>query len=140
MADHSHEHAHGGQLHSHPHGPGHHDGEHHTNVDHQALGELHEHPTWTQYKWVALILTLVTIVEVWAYFVPAWVAHPSFVPSLLIMSAAKFAIVVLYYMHLKYDHPLFRALFTGPLIVAALTMLALLFLFGHLSIRTGALS
>ena len=41
-----------------------------------------------------------------------------FVPTLLIMSALKFAIVVLFYMHLKYDHKLFRALFTGPLIIA----------------------
>ena len=31
------------------------------------------------------------------------------------MSAVKFAIVVLFYMHLKYDHKLFKALFTGPL-------------------------
>jgi cytochrome c oxidase subunit 4 len=32
-------------------------------------------------------------------------------------------------MHLKYDHKLFRALFTGPLIIAVVTLLALLFLF-----------
>jgi cytochrome c oxidase subunit 4 len=38
-------------------------------------------------------------------------------------------------MHLKYDHKLFRALFTGPLIIAALTIVSLLFLFGHLAIR-----
>ena len=53
-----------------------------------------------------------------------------FVPVLLIMSAVKFAIVVLFYMHLKYDHKLFRALFTGPLIIAMSTLVALLFLFG----------
>ncbi len=144
MADHKHSHsqhghgAHGPGAHGQgAHGHGGH--EHHTNVDHQALGEVHEHPTWVQYKWVALILVVITIVEVWAYYVPAWVAHASFVPSLLAMSAVKFAIVVLYYMHLKYDHRLFKVLFTGPLIIAALTMIALLFLFGQLSIRTGAL-
>ena len=27
-----------------------------------AMGEVHEHPTWKQYKWVALILTVITIV------------------------------------------------------------------------------
>ena len=42
-------------------------------------------------------------------------------PSLLIMSAVKFAIVVMFYMHLRYDHKLFRVLFTGPLIIAAIT-------------------
>lgn len=97
--------------------------EHHANPDH-----AHEHPTWKQYKWVALILTVITIVEVWAYYIPALVASSIFVPSLLIMSAAKFVIVVMFYMHLKYDHKLFRLLFTGPLIIAVATLIGLLFL------------
>ena len=104
----------------------------HTNpeIDVHAMGEMHEHPTWKQYKWVAIILTLITIFEVWAYYLPAFVASPAFVPTLLIMSAAKFAIVVAVYMHLKYDHRLFRGLFTGPLIIAMATIVSLLFLFG----------
>ncbi|MBL8958949.1 MAG: cytochrome C oxidase subunit IV family protein [Gemmatimonadetes bacterium] len=86
----------------------------------------HYHPSWKEYKWVALILTIITIVEVWAYYIPSFVASAAFVPALLIMSAVKFAIVVMFYMHLKYDHKLFRALFTGPLIIATATLLALL--------------
>ena len=86
------------------------------------MGEVHEHPDLEQYKWVALILTLITVVEVWIYYIPSFVASPLFVPVLLIMSAVKFAIVVLFYMHLKYDHKLFRALFTGPLIIAMSTL------------------
>ena len=107
-------------------------GEHH---DAHAAGEVHEHPTWKTYKWVALWLTLITIVEVWAYYVPALVASRAFVPALLIMSAVKFVIVVMFYMHLKYDHKLFKALFTGPLIIAVLTIVALLFLFGSIGMR-----
>jgi cytochrome c oxidase subunit IV len=109
----------------------------HTNpdVDVHAMGETHEHPTWKQYKWVALILTLITVVEVWVYYIPSFVASPLFVPALLIMSAVKFAIVVLYYMHLKYDHKIFKALFTGPLIIAISTLVALLFLFHKFSGR-----
>ncbi len=38
-------------------------------------------------------------------------------------------------MHLKYDAALFRALFTGPLIIAVTTVVVLLFLFGQLAIR-----
>ncbi|MDB4907632.1 MAG: cytochrome oxidase subunit [Gemmatimonadetes bacterium] len=105
-----------------------------TGADHASMGEVHEHPTWKQYKWVALILTLVTVIEVWAYYIPSFVASKLFVPILLFMSAGKFVIVVMFYMHLKYDHKLFRALFTGPLIIASLTLIALLFLFGHLHI------
>ncbi len=40
-------------------------------------------------------------------------------------------------MHLKYDKKLFRALFVGPLTIAMLIMIALLFLFGHSSIHVG---
>ena len=80
------------------------------------LGAEHEHPTWSVYWKVATVLTLITVVEVWCYYLKAFVATPYFVPTLLILSAAKFAIVVMFYMHLKYDHKLFRALFTGPLL------------------------
>jgi len=105
---------------------------------HTAAHGAHAHPTWKQYKWVALILTLITVVEVWVYYIPSFVRSKLFVPSLLIMSAVKFAIVVMFYMHLKYDARLFRALFTGPLIIAIITILSLLFLFGHLAVRVGS--
>ena len=107
-----------------------HDTFQHTNpdVDVHAMGEVHEHPTWKEYKWVALILTLITVVEVWIYYTP-FAKTPMFVPTLLVMSVAKFTIVVMFYMHLKYDHKLFRALFTGPLTIAMATLISLLFLF-----------
>jgi cytochrome c oxidase subunit IV len=117
-----------------------HDHTHHDDAEHAEAvppGEVqaHAHPTWSTYKWVALILVVITVIEVWVYYIPRFVASRLFVPSLLIMSAAKFAIVVMFYMHLKYDHKLFRALFTGPLIIAVLTIVSLLFLFGQLAIR-----
>jgi cytochrome c oxidase subunit 4 len=102
---------------------------------HAAAHDAHAHPTWKQYKWVALILTLITVVEVWVYYIPSFTRTKLFVPSLLIMSAVKFAIVVMFYMHLKYDARLFRALFTGPLIIAVITLISLMFLFGHIAIR-----
>ena len=108
--------------------------DHPAHADHTAMGEVHEHPTWKQYKWVALILFVITVVEVWVYYIPSFVASSLFVPALLIMSAAKFAIVVMYYMHLKYDHKLFRALFTGPLIIAVITIIVLLLLFHQISL------
>ena len=102
----------------------------HTNpeIDIHAMGEMHEHPTWKEYKWVALILTVITVIEVWVYYTP-FSQSSLFVPALLVMSAVKFAIVVLFYMHLKYDHKLFKALFTGPLLIAMATLVSLLFLF-----------
>ncbi len=104
------------------------------NDDHGAQAHAHVHPTAATYIKIGAILTLITGLEVWAYYIPSFVASRAFVPSLLAMSALKFAIVVMFYMHLKYDHKLFRTLFTGPLIIAGLTLIALLFLFGHLSV------
>ena len=100
-------------------------------------GMVHAHPTWSTYWKVATILTLITALEVWIYYVPAITTSRWFVPLLLILSAVKFAIVVLFYMHLKYDHRLFRVLFTGPLIIAMTTIVALMFLFGKLAARVG---
>jgi cytochrome c oxidase subunit 4 len=112
-----------------------HETEGHADGTPPAEVHAHAHPTWSTYKWVALILIVITVIEVWVYYIPQFVASRLFVPSLLIMSAAKFAIVVMFYMHLKYDHKLFRALFSGPLIIAVLTIISLLFLFGQLAIR-----
>jgi cytochrome c oxidase subunit 4 len=110
----------------------------HSHGAHDAHAE--EHPTWSTYWKVALILTIITAVEVSAYYIPAWENSWIYVPSMLIMSSVKFVIVVAYYMHLKYDHKLFRALFTGPFIVASLTLVGLLFLFSKLVLRLGSLS
>lgn len=110
---------------------------HTSHSDHAAMGEIKEHPTWSTYWKVAVILTLITALEVWIYYIPTFVAGHLFVPTLLILSALKFAIVVMFYMHLRYDHKLFRALFTGPLIIAMTTIVALMFLFGHLAIHAG---
>jgi cytochrome c oxidase subunit 4 len=99
-----------------------------------AHAKEHAHPDWSTYKWVALVLTLITILEVWIFYTP-FTESRLFVPTLLVLSAVKFAIVVMFYMHLKYDAKVFRALFTGPLIIAILTLISLLFLFGQVAIR-----
>src|ERR671935_565569 len=101
----------------------------------ETHAEEHAHPDWGTYKWVALLLAVITVLEVWVYYIPAFVASRLFVPSLLVLSAVKFAAVVMFYMHLKYDAKLFRALFVGPLAIAVITLISLLFLFGHLAIR-----
>ena len=106
----------------------------HSDHAHGDAAHAH-HPTAKTYLIVGFFLTLITVLEVWAYYIPSFVAGRGFVPTLLALSALKFAIVVMFYMHLKYDHRLFRVLFTGPLLIASLTLLALMFLFGHLYIK-----
>ena len=48
----------------------------HDNAAHDTPDHAPEHPTWKQYKWVALILTVIPAFEVWAYYVPSLVASP----------------------------------------------------------------
>ena len=115
-----------------------HGGDHHPQSD-QAHFEQH-HPSWKTYVIVGVFLTVLTAIEVAAFYTPAWEQSRIYVPSMLILSGIKFVTVVLFYMHLKYDHKLFRALFTGPFLVAVLTLLALMFLFGQLALRVGTLT
>jgi cytochrome c oxidase subunit 4 len=120
-----------------------HSADHGHGADHPPSEQAHfvqHHPSWKTYVLVGAILVLITAVEVMAFYTPAWEQSRIYVPSMLILSSLKFAIVVMFYMHLKYDHKLFRALFTGPFIVAGLTLVALLFLFGQLAIRLGVMS
>ena len=70
----------------------------------------HEHPTDRQYFTVAIILGVLTAIEVGTYF---WegASTPGLVILLFPLMIAKFLVVCLYFMHLKYDNPLFRRVF-----------------------------
>jgi len=86
------------------------------------------HPTAKLYLSIAAILTMITVVEVGVFSVPAF--KPVLAPVLLVLSAVKFALVVMFYMHLKMDNRFFTFLFSGPLLLAVGVMIALMFLFG----------
>jgi cytochrome c oxidase subunit 4 len=92
----------------------------------------HAHPTAGTYLRVAAILTVLTVIEVGVFYVPAF--HPFLAPVLLFLSAVKFAIVVMFYMHLKMDSRFFTLVFGGPLLLASAVMLGLLFLYGVLTL------
>ena len=85
------------------------------------------HPSTGTYLAVAAVLTVITLVEVGVFYAPVF--HPVLAPTLLILSATKFALVVMFYMHLKSDHALFRTVFTLPLMLALAVAISLLFLF-----------
>src|SRR5215216_6421143 len=98
------------------------------SVEHHETVE-HAHPGPKVYTLVGVVLATITLVEVWAYtFEPI---RPLLVPILLVLSAAKFILVVGFYMHLRFDHPLFMGVFGFGLAVAGSVITALLFLFGQ---------
>src|SRR5437867_8988448 len=87
-----------------------------------------EHATVGTYVLVALVLTGVTALEVGVIYVRQ--LAPIIVPLLLAMSAAKFALVALFFMHLRYDSRVLTLLFVGPLIIASGLAVALITLTG----------
>ncbi len=71
------------------------------------------------YTIILVILAVVTLLEVGTYFVP-WLQHHFWVlfSLLSVMAIGKFALVVGYYMHLRYDAPYYTRVFVIPLIMA----------------------
>ncbi len=94
----------------------------------------HGHPGPKEYVVVAIILAVITSIEVAIYYIPEHFPPfgPLLAPSLLVLSALKFTAVVGWFMHLKFDNRLFTALFVGGLALAATLLIALLALFNHL--------
>jgi cytochrome c oxidase subunit 4 len=92
-----------------------------------AMAERGRHASVRTYVVVGVLLTIITAVEVAIFYIPA--LHPIMVPALLTFSAAKFLIVVSFYMHLRYDSPIFRRVFFGPRARAGVVSIALLVLF-----------
>src|SRR5438309_6741157 len=87
-----------------------------------------EHATVGTYVLVALVLTVVTALEVGVIYVRR--LAPIVIPLLLAMSAAKFALVALFFMHLRYESRVLTFLFVGPLILASGLAVALMTLTG----------
>ena len=87
----------------------------------------HAHADWRTYVLVGVILTAITMIEVAVFYVPA--LHGVMVPILLTLSATKFFIVVLWYMHLKYDSRVFWRVFFTPLSLAVLVVIGMVLLF-----------
>ncbi len=91
-----------------------------------------DHPTPRTYVQIAIILTIITIIEVAIVIVD--VPAVILVTSLLGLSAVKFAFVVGWFMHLKFDAKLYQALFLGGLFLAIAVLLALVALFENFTL------
>ena len=99
------------------------------STEHAAHGHhaAHVHPTAKKYLGIAIILTIITMIEVAVFYIPSM--HPFLPPILLTLSALKFALVAMFYMHLKFDHRLYSWVFVVPMCFAAAIIIALLALF-----------
>lgn len=82
--------------------------------------EVHQdtHPSDRSYIVIALILAVITAAEVATYFFEDDLTTAWLVGLLFPMMIAKFAIVAGWFMHLKYDNPLFKRVFVFGLLLA----------------------
>jgi cytochrome c oxidase subunit IV len=88
----------------------------------------HDHPSDLQYVKIAIVLAVITAAEVLTYF---WEGASTLglVLVLFPMMIAKFFIVTGWFMHLKYDNPIYRRIFLFGLLLATAVFLAALSVF-----------
>jgi cytochrome c oxidase subunit 4 len=91
-----------------------------------ADGE-HAHPGGAEYVRIALILGIITAVEVAIYYFD--LNKATLIGSLIILSAAKFTLVAAFFMHLKFDSRVFTTFFAGGLVMAIAAFIAVLAMF-----------
>lgn len=84
--------------------------------------------TIRQYVFMGIFLTVVTAIEFWMVE-EAHLFGATLIPLLIILTAAKFLVVVIWFMHLRWDHPLLTRLFSFSFLLAGAILLALMALF-----------
>jgi cytochrome c oxidase subunit 4 len=82
-----------------------------------AVPHEQAHPGPLEYLRIGLILAVITAVEVAVYYVDE--LSDVLVPILVVLSGAKFSLVVLWFMHLKFDARLFSWMFVGGILLAS---------------------
>jgi cytochrome c oxidase subunit 4 len=97
--------------------------------DHTPVGALEEHhPGPRQYVLIAIVLVILTAVEVATSYLEGHVNSNLLIVALGIMAAVKFFLVAAWYMHMKQDSAVFRRLFVSGIILASIVY-GILFLF-----------
>jgi len=92
-------------------------------VDHDSAHEA-EHPRDVLYIKVAAALFVLTGLEVYSSYAE-WLGG-AFIPLLLIMMMVKFVLVVLFFMHLRFDAKIFSRLFWTGFFLAITVYIAAL--------------
>ena len=102
-----------------------------------ATGQQHAHPTSAQYVKIAVVLFILTAIEVALFYVDEAVNLGAAEPTLLIILALlKFVIVVGWYMHLRFEKSTLTRFFTAGFILAIILYAVVLAAFGVLALRS----
>jgi cytochrome c oxidase subunit IV len=103
-----------------------------TSETREVAHNQHAHPTNWFYIKVGIWLFVLTVLEVIGYIaeVNHWVSPGFAATFILLLSAGKFVLVVMLYMHLKFDHKLFTGTFVFPALLGVLVIGSMILLFG----------
>lgn len=92
-----------------------------TEIEHDDHDD-HEHPSDRSYVGIAILLAVLTAVEVLLFVIEDQIADALGVGSvkiaLILLMVVKFWIVGAYFMHLKFDNPILTKLFISGLVLA----------------------
>ena len=80
--------------------------------------DAHAGPTNKEYVVVAIVLAIITSVEVSTYFSSVIDWGVVLMPGLLVLAAVKFYLIAAYFMHLKYDRKVLRRVFAAGIVLA----------------------
>ena len=99
--------------------------------DHDGHGDDDHHgPTDANYIGIAVFLGVLTALEVaTAFEAVEELLGVALIPTLLIMMFVKFWVVVMYFMHLKFDNKILTQLFMFGLVLATVVYVIALFSF-----------
>ena len=96
----------------------------------EIMHDQHSHPVHgTRTYWIiGIILFVVTALEIGAYVIEESLG-PMATTVILALSAVKFVLVVMFFMHLKYDSKVFTGIFLFPFALATLVIVGLFMLY-----------
>jgi cytochrome c oxidase subunit 4 len=85
-----------------------------------------DHPSDVKYVVIAIILAVLTGFEVLASALEDDLGDGLLIGSLMVMMVVKFFIVAAYFMHLKFDNPLYTKFFVAGLVLATAVYITML--------------
>jgi cytochrome c oxidase subunit 4 len=92
-------------------------------------GEVRAHPDPLQYVVVAVVLVVITGIEIAVSYLEGSIPNGLIITLLLVMAFVKFSLVASWYMHLRTDQPVFRRFFilgsTAAVLLYAVVLLML---------------
>jgi cytochrome c oxidase subunit IV len=105
--------------------------------DHAPVGVLEQHhPAPRQYVLIAIVLVILTGVEVATSYLEGHVNANLLIVALGIMAAVKFFLVAAWYMHMKQDSSAFRRLFVTGLVLATIVYGVVLLVFSSTVLKS----